>query len=328
MDHPVAMPQLGMTQDSGVIVKWRKKVGDEVAAADILMEVETDKAVMEVEAGRAGTLTEILAAEGQEVAVGAAVAVIAGTGSPAPAAADPAAAADAARPAPAADSGQSVASAEAAPPARPAAQAAGAKILASPKAKAEAARRGIDLRALVRRGVPQPFHAADLDAAATGAPSALQARVGSAGLEALRRTPQAAELGAGFGEALWCALAAAAWRQALGLEEQDRVAVEYLSAGAATGACRSDPDLAGLAAPARPAAAGSADLRVRDLGASPFSLYLPRAAGTVPQIAVSMEGAQASLTLIFDESTCPLQQASALLADLAQRAAEPLRQIM
>jgi hypothetical protein len=48
------MPQLGMAQDTGILVNWLKAPGDAVAADDILFEVETDKSTMEVEAGRAG----------------------------------------------------------------------------------------------------------------------------------------------------------------------------------------------------------------------------------------------------------------------------------
>jgi pyruvate/2-oxoglutarate dehydrogenase complex dihydrolipoamide acyltransferase (E2) component len=55
------MPALGMAQDSGLIVAWRKKPGDPVAASDVLLEVETDKSVMEVEAGHDGFVAAILA---------------------------------------------------------------------------------------------------------------------------------------------------------------------------------------------------------------------------------------------------------------------------
>ena len=46
--HEVIMPQLGMAQDFGVVLSWMKAVGDKVEADDVLMEVETDKATMEV----------------------------------------------------------------------------------------------------------------------------------------------------------------------------------------------------------------------------------------------------------------------------------------
>jgi pyruvate/2-oxoglutarate dehydrogenase complex dihydrolipoamide acyltransferase (E2) component len=74
--HAVTMPQLGMAQDSGVLVSWQKSPGDAVSADDVLFEVETDKSTMEVEAGREGFLAATLAEAGEEVPVGEAVAII------------------------------------------------------------------------------------------------------------------------------------------------------------------------------------------------------------------------------------------------------------
>ena len=74
--HDVTMPQLGMAQDTGLLVNWLKSPGDEVAANDILFEVETDKSKMEVEAGRNGFLAATLAEAGEEVPVGDPVAII------------------------------------------------------------------------------------------------------------------------------------------------------------------------------------------------------------------------------------------------------------
>jgi pyruvate dehydrogenase E2 component (dihydrolipoamide acetyltransferase) len=56
----VILPKLGLTMDEGRIVAWHKREGDSVAAGDVLFEVETDKATMEVEAPAAGTLRRIL----------------------------------------------------------------------------------------------------------------------------------------------------------------------------------------------------------------------------------------------------------------------------
>ena len=58
MPHDVIMPALGMAQDSALIVAWHKAPGDAVKAGDILMEVETDKSTMEVEAGHDGYVAE------------------------------------------------------------------------------------------------------------------------------------------------------------------------------------------------------------------------------------------------------------------------------
>ncbi|TGL36583.1 pyruvate dehydrogenase complex dihydrolipoamide acetyltransferase [Leptospira koniambonensis] len=70
------MTQLSPTMSEGVLVKWLKKKGDSVAPGEILAEVETDKAVMEMEAFDAGVILEILAQEGAKLPVGAPVAII------------------------------------------------------------------------------------------------------------------------------------------------------------------------------------------------------------------------------------------------------------
>ena len=71
MPHEVIMPALGMAQDTGHIVAWHKAAGDAVVSGDVLFEVETDKATMEVEAQASGTLTRVTAGEGADVPVGA-----------------------------------------------------------------------------------------------------------------------------------------------------------------------------------------------------------------------------------------------------------------
>lgn len=76
MAYDVTMPQLGMTQDSGVILSWLKAVGDSINIGDALMEVETDKATVEVEATEAGYLVEISALAGSDIPVGDKVATI------------------------------------------------------------------------------------------------------------------------------------------------------------------------------------------------------------------------------------------------------------
>ena len=70
MAHDVIMPALGMAQDTGLLVAWRKAPGDAVAAGDALFEVETDKATMEVEAAVAGYLSAVTASDGEDVPVG------------------------------------------------------------------------------------------------------------------------------------------------------------------------------------------------------------------------------------------------------------------
>src|SRR5579862_9409385 len=105
MPIEVLMPALSPTMTEGKIARWLKQPGDKVKAGDVLAEIETDKATMEMEAVDEGTLARILVPEGSEnVAVNAPIAVIAAEGesvSAAPAPALKPAAPRAAAPAPA-----------------------------------------------------------------------------------------------------------------------------------------------------------------------------------------------------------------------------------
>lgn len=65
-----AMPKLGHLMEEGIIVRWMKKVGDWVQKDEILLEVETEKAVVEVESNVSGVLLRILVEEGATVEVG------------------------------------------------------------------------------------------------------------------------------------------------------------------------------------------------------------------------------------------------------------------
>jgi pyruvate dehydrogenase E2 component (dihydrolipoamide acetyltransferase) len=88
----VLMPKLSDTMEEGRIIRWLKQRGDRVAIGDILAEVETDKANMELEAFDEGTLAEIRTAEGESAPIGAVIAVLseggAEKGAAAPAATD------------------------------------------------------------------------------------------------------------------------------------------------------------------------------------------------------------------------------------------------
>ena len=72
----VLMPQLGETVAEGTVANWHKKVGDTVAADEILLDVETDKVSMEIPAPSAGVITQILVQAGTTVEVGTVLAVI------------------------------------------------------------------------------------------------------------------------------------------------------------------------------------------------------------------------------------------------------------
>jgi pyruvate dehydrogenase E2 component (dihydrolipoamide acetyltransferase) len=149
MPVQILMPALSPTMEKGKLAKWLKKEGDKVKSGDVLAEIETDKATMEVEAIDEGTLGKILVAEGtDDVLVNAPIAIILGEGeklgdlpkaAPAPAA-KPAAA-------PVASAAPTASTATAPPP-----KADGSRIFASPLAKRIAKQKGIDLAAFKGSG--------------------------------------------------------------------------------------------------------------------------------------------------------------------------------
>src|SRR3954463_3370912 len=77
----ILMPALSPTMEKGNLAKWLKKEGDKVKSGDVIAEIETDKATMEVEAVDEGTLAKIVVPEGtQDVSVNDVIAVLAGDG--------------------------------------------------------------------------------------------------------------------------------------------------------------------------------------------------------------------------------------------------------
>ena len=70
------MPQMGYDMQEGTLVRWLKSEGDTVALGELIAEVETDKAVVEIEATAAGTVLKLLVDVGTSVPVGEAIAVI------------------------------------------------------------------------------------------------------------------------------------------------------------------------------------------------------------------------------------------------------------
>lgn len=84
MPNYITMPKLADTMTEGTLVKWRKKEGDKVEVGEIVAEVETDKATMEMEAFEEGTLSKLLVKVGEKVPIGAKLALILGDGESAP----------------------------------------------------------------------------------------------------------------------------------------------------------------------------------------------------------------------------------------------------
>src|SRR5216683_4999777 len=81
----VTMPRLSDTMEEGTIASWLKKPGEQINKGDVIAQIETDKATMDLTAFEAGTLQEILAPEGSTVAIGQPVARIGSGKAPAPA---------------------------------------------------------------------------------------------------------------------------------------------------------------------------------------------------------------------------------------------------
>jgi len=90
MVRPITMPKLGQSEEVGTLVRWRKKVGDTVAKGDILFEIETDKAVLEVESFFDGTLLKIVVQEGTTVPINSTVGFVGDPGEAIPEVAVPA----------------------------------------------------------------------------------------------------------------------------------------------------------------------------------------------------------------------------------------------
>ncbi len=177
----ILMPALSPTMEKGNLAKWLKKEGDKVKSGDVIAEIETDKATMEVEAVDEGTLARIVVPEGtQDVPVNNVIAVLAGEGEDvkaaggAAAAPPKAAAAPTPSSAPAAPKPEAPRSHAAAPvaPAAPAValQANGhaGRVFSSPLARRMAKESGIDLSRIQGSGPHGRVIARDVEAAQSG----------------------------------------------------------------------------------------------------------------------------------------------------------------
>ncbi|MEM7637534.1 MAG: pyruvate dehydrogenase complex dihydrolipoamide acetyltransferase [Pseudomonadota bacterium] len=158
MSINITMPALSPTMEEGTLAKWNVKPGDTVEAGDVIAEIETDKATMEVEAVDEGTVAQILVEEGTEgVKVNAIIAVLAEEGedassvsADAPAPSEPAPAPEA--PAAAAPTPEAPKQVASTPVQMPALGAGDDRIKASPLARRIAALKGVDLAALKGKG--------------------------------------------------------------------------------------------------------------------------------------------------------------------------------
>lgn len=149
----IRMPKMSDTMVEGTIVAWHKKVGDKVKSGELLAEVETDKATMELESYESGTLLYVGLAQGESVKVDAIIAIIGDAGTDYTPLLQSGSGASAAAPA-AAPASAPVASAPAAPAASATSQAASAngRVKASPLARSLAKEKGIDINAVAGSG--------------------------------------------------------------------------------------------------------------------------------------------------------------------------------
>ncbi|OJY51426.1 dihydrolipoamide acetyltransferase family protein [Pseudonocardia sp. 73-21] len=158
----VLMPRLSDTMEQGVLAQWRKHEGDPVRRGDVLAEIETDKATMELEAYDDGTLTRILIDEGVTVPIGTPIAVIGSTADTPP---EPVATVDTVEPA--VDTAERPSSQASPPVAVRPPEPAVPKLRASPLARRLARDHDVDLATLPGSGPGGRIVRADIEGAVT-----------------------------------------------------------------------------------------------------------------------------------------------------------------
>jgi len=195
MSIEILMPALSPTMEEGTLAKWHVKAGDTVKAGDVIAEIETDKATMEVEAVDEGVIEALLVDAGTEnVKVNAPIARLAGEGeapapSPAPKAAEPAKVAPTPQAAPA------VQAAAPTPTAAPAPKADGERVFASPLARRLAQAAGLDLKAIAGSGPHGRVIKADVDAVRGKAPAFAEASAGKPAAAPARQVQSLEQMG-------------------------------------------------------------------------------------------------------------------------------------
>jgi pyruvate dehydrogenase E2 component (dihydrolipoamide acetyltransferase) len=202
----ILMPALSPTMEKGNLAKWLKKEGDTVKSGDVIAEIETDKATMEVEAIDEGVLAKIVVPEGTaDVPVNQLIALIAGEGedprsvgaaggggAPAPAKAEaPKPAPPAAAPAQPPAAAQAAPAPAAAPPAKPNGGGQGGRVVASPLARRIAKEAGLEIAMIQGSGPHGRVIERDVRAAAAGGapPKAAPAAATAAPAAAAKPTP-------------------------------------------------------------------------------------------------------------------------------------------
>lgn len=162
----IEMPKLSDTMTEGTLVKWHKQVGDEIEIGDVIAEVETDKATMEMEAFDEGTITEIKIQEGEKAPIGSVLAVLDGD--------DAGSSSDASAPSDTAVSEPAKEEAPTPPVSTPAPSASsndGERVKSSPLARKVADELGVDISSLSGSGPGGRIVKADVEAASKGGTS-------------------------------------------------------------------------------------------------------------------------------------------------------------
>ncbi len=168
MAQDIVMPRLSDSMEEGTILRWIKSVGDEVTLGDELVEIETDKANMVFEADAAGTLTEIVADEGDTLPIGEVIARVGEAGeAPTVGAAD----GEPAPPKPAETTPEPAVAAPPTPPPAAPARAGDGRVKASPLAKRIARERGVELAGVNGSGPGGRIIKADVERAAEAGPA-------------------------------------------------------------------------------------------------------------------------------------------------------------
>lgn len=361
-EHKIIMPALGMSQDTGHIITWHKNIGDAVKSDDILLEVETDKSAMEVEASFDGYIAQILAPKASDVPVGEVIAVIAAekpddthimqakqafealtsknnteksalAGDESPVASHAISEAPVATPAPAAAKSL------------PLVAATSGKILASPKAKKWAGEQNITLEDMRKAQISEPFHYDDvrkfaqslpanddISIAYTPTPSILKANIDQSAFEEFVIWAQAQEPSISESSLILAAFISSAYRKSHGLDYDEAVviAVEQISHNF-TRNNYLNPDCIGLSdiqAQGDETPLPKPHILLRDLRHSFLEeARLAQDLGAVLSLAEDKEKREFQLTFSFSESF-DARQAITFMHELTQTLAVPARHML
>ncbi len=329
MPHEVIMPALGMAQDSGLIVAWHKSPGDSVDEGDVLFEVETDKATMEVEAQGSGFLTDVSAQAGESVPVGQTIALISETSrdSGIDSVAQKATARDMSEP------NKDVSPIPEPPrpgkvPSRAVAVGAGAggRILASPKARRLALELGLDLRQMLNSGLSQPFHARDVlehsgrSQGSVAHPNITAMVSGGDFMEILDRlSPE----GDGITAGEFAAVLASGAARVAGFGDRIAISLERLGESPLM---LLDPDIP-WSKPADQQVPQAPVIVLRDLTGTRLTA-VHQCATVTPTLTLSSGGGSFSVRLDYVQGALDDESALALISGFAERLDSPLRQLL